>query len=216
MTHLIISGENLTSLEGIDLTNVTYLDCINNSLTSLPALPQCLLQLRCGANRLTSLPTLPIGLKWLECEYNLLTSLPLLPEGLETLGCEFNRLTSLPLLPEALRELNCEYNLLTSLPLLPEGLEELICVCNKLVSLPILPLSLSKLRCAGNYVLFKTNIDDIKLDEYNQMRKDMGWKTVSSIRKNELKEMREKWKIWQYRLDGAKYNQAEKEMNKLN
>ncbi len=195
MNDLILSGMGLVSLDNYDLSEIVFLDCSNNRLTSLPTLPQGLLYLYCGDNMLTSLPTLPIGLKVLECYHN--------------------QLVSLPMLPTSLVELNCNDNKLTSLPQLSEGLEELYCRVNNLKSLPILPISLWKLKCTNNHLLPKTNLDDIKLDEYNQMRKDLGLKTVSIVSKKELKEMREKWTIWKYRIDGEKYNQAEKEMKDI-
>ena len=40
-------------------TSLTYLDCNNNSITSLPALPNSLKWLDCSDNQLTEMPTLP-------------------------------------------------------------------------------------------------------------------------------------------------------------
>ena len=62
-----LSQRRLTTLEGIDLTGVMYLDCSYNDLTSLPELP--------------------IGLKVLQCSYNRLTSLPVLPHTVEKIYC---------------------------------------------------------------------------------------------------------------------------------
>ncbi len=85
----------IANLNGIQyFTSLTYLNCYNNSLTSLPALPNTLAYLECENNGLMNLPSLPNTLHYLYCSNNLLTSLPTLPNSLRTLYCNGNSLTS--------------------------------------------------------------------------------------------------------------------------
>lgn len=115
-----VGGRGIASLEGICyFTELQFLSCDNNKLTSLPELPSSLTKLECWGNQLTSLPELPSGLTWLNCEGNQLTSLPGLPSGLTFLWCSYNQLTSLPELPSVLTWLNCEGNQLTEIKLNP-------------------------------------------------------------------------------------------------
>ena len=60
MSILDLSHRGLTTLEGIDLTGVTYLDCSFNKLTSLPELPIGLKNLLCSYNKLTFYLLFPI------------------------------------------------------------------------------------------------------------------------------------------------------------
>ena len=145
------------------------LNCDFNQLTTLPELPNSLIELRCIVNQLTSLPELPNSLETLDCDQNQLTSLPELPNSLETLYCEQNQLTSLPELPNALHFLNCRENLLTALPELPNSLHYLYCSHNQITALPELPNSLSNLYCIYNQitilpelpeVMYSLNVDD--------------------------------------------------------
>ena len=80
VTHLDLSGLNLTNLAGLELfPNLQSLDCSNNQLTSLdlsgnPALEH----VNCAFNRLTTLDlSQNQKLISLNCEMNLLTSLNL-------------------------------------------------------------------------------------------------------------------------------------------
>ena len=146
-----VGGRGIASLEGICyFTELQFLSCDNNKLTSLPELPSGLTTLYCLVNQLTSLPGLPSGLTDLWCGDNQMTLLPDLPSGLTRLYCEDNQLTSLPDLPSGLSVLGCEYNQLTSLPDLPSGLTWLNCEGNQLMSLPGLPSGLTVLDCDGN------------------------------------------------------------------
>ncbi len=130
--------------------SLTFLDCGNNELTTLPTLP-ALNTLRCKSNRLTSLPTLPSALKELDCGFNSSLSLPdPLPVTLEVLACVHNSLTTLPSLPTTLKVLQYGRNPLCPFPLLPSTLERLDCDDNGLVILPSLPSSLQYLDCSYN------------------------------------------------------------------
>ncbi len=210
MKELLLPYKDLTSLDGIDLTNVTYFDCSGNFLTSLPTLPDCLQRLICCNNLLTSLPALPDSLLQLGCGDNKLTSLPSLPIGLLSLSCSHNKLTFLPTLPHGIIEIYCRENILSSLPSLPDSLVQLSCSNNKLTFLPILPIGLRYLSREGNS-LPKKGHAKIKLQQHNQMRQDMGLPIVGKMENGQ--EIKDQWTIWQYRLDGEKYNTAKSVMN---
>ena len=104
-------GFNFNSFEELlkidNYNDITYLDCRNNSLYILPALPSSLTYFCCRNNFLTSLPNLPSSLTHFCCRINNLTSLPTLPSSLEYLDCDENSLTTLPTLPSSLCNLKC-------------------------------------------------------------------------------------------------------------
>jgi len=144
-TYIDVSSKCIYELPDITrFMNLQHLDCDNNNLTSLPALPESLIYLSCHRNNLRSLPALPANLQYLYCCSNPLRSLPLtLPENLVHLYCASNKLTSLPALPANLLHLLCTDNKLNSLPKLPESLQYLHCGHNILTSMPMLPESIS-------------------------------------------------------------------------
>jgi len=196
---LDLSNRGLTSLDGIDLTGVTELNCSDNLLTSLPDLSDLhsLEVLYCGYNQLTSLPPLPSSLKQLWCNANRLTSLSDLPD-LRTLYCDYNQLTSLPPLPSSLIVLRCCNNQLTSLPDLKNllDLEIFYCQENQLTELPDLPWGVS-------------DWDRTKLRQYNKRCADLGMGQVDRLPELEQwNEVAEKHLIWQYRIGGEKWAKA--------
>ncbi|MEI6523616.1 MAG: hypothetical protein WCO37_08980, partial [Bacteroidota bacterium] len=148
---LIVSSSNISNLFGVQFfDNLSILNCYNNILYSLPALPSTLSYLDCSITQLNSLPALPSSLDSLYCRENHLSSLSILPSSLKYLDCYGNDLSSLPVLPSSLTYLNCQYNQLTSLPSFPSTLTFLNCAYNQLSSLPTLPNSLEKLWCSYN------------------------------------------------------------------
>jgi Leucine-rich repeat (LRR) protein len=170
-TSLDVSNKTISNLTGINgFTNLRTLNCSQNQLTSLPALPTTLTNLNCGINQLASLPTLPAGLQILTCYVNALTSLPTLPNVLDQLYAQANRLTTLPAFPNSLRfadfssnliinvssitgsslrNLYLNQNSITMLPALPNSLQYLYVSQNQLASLPNLP-NLIVLYCDNN------------------------------------------------------------------
>jgi|GEM_PF-1933747 len=114
--NLNISNRSISSLAGLEYfvgTNLTGLNCSQNQLTALPALPTSLTGITCSNNQLTSLPALPTGLTYLECNGNYLSELPALPAGLNALFCGANRLIGLPSLPASLTNIFwCDMNYL--------------------------------------------------------------------------------------------------------
>ena len=128
ITFMYISELELTDIDGIKFfTDLNFLICNSNQLTSLPELPQSLISIECIQNQLTSLPELPQSLKYLYCWGNQLTSLPEMPQNLLGLYCSQNQLVTLPQLPEGLSTLSCYDNLLTILPEISEELRGLYC-----------------------------------------------------------------------------------------
>jgi hypothetical protein len=151
--NLVVSDSGITNLTGVQyFDGLTYLDCSNCQLSSLPPLPSSLIYLTCRNNKLTSLPSLPGSIRQLDCLTNQLTTLPVLPSSLNYFRCSENKLSSLPSLPDSLTIFDCSYNLLVSLPSLPDTLDYLRCTNNLLVSLPSLPDSLTELYCNDNYI----------------------------------------------------------------
>src|SRR5665213_2835566 len=128
---LELDGHGISNLYGLQFfTSLTLLQCANNSLSTLPQLPETLIELYCNSNQLTSLPALP--------------------KSLLVLDCSSNQLSSLPTLPPTLKHLTCFRNKLTSLPELPRQLAEFICYGNKIICLPILPNSITTMDISGN------------------------------------------------------------------
>ena len=109
------------------------LDCDDNKINNLPALPPNLEKLYCSRNELTTLPILPLNLKILFCPENQLESLPILPLKLESLSCRENKITNLPALPPNLEKLyclDCTKNKLKEPPIIPNGCFSAINIVN--------------------------------------------------------------------------------------
>ncbi len=164
-TDLNVSGENIYNLTGLDyFTNLTYLSCANNNLSSLPSLPSSLRYLYCGQNNLTSLPSLPSSLETLSCNNNNLTSLSLSGRSalsyldcsnntsMTSLYCYNNALTTLKVTGcSAMTGLYCYKNKLSSLDLSGcTKMTVLSCYENQISTMSSLPTSLVKLYCNDN------------------------------------------------------------------
>ena len=170
MQYINVTHKFVSNLAGIMFfKNLTYLDCENNLLSSLPNLPNSLYSLYCDYNQLTSFPSLPTSLTSLSCSYNHLANLPTLPDSLQELYCNNNLLINLPTFPKTLLYIHCNDNLLTSLPTLPNSLNQLFCYSNpNLFCLPILPKLLnylvidnSKIKCLPNINLSLSIVDSV-------------------------------------------------------
>ena len=169
---------NLNGIEGFK--NLVELNCSNNDLKTLPALPEtlqilicvgnnltkieklspALTKLDCSDNQLTELPFLPVNLLDLDCEKNYLTAINISQLALERLSCSDNQLYVLPDLPKNLLKLDCNNAQLTIIPALPNGLIELECAHNLLEKLPYLPDSLRELDCSFNRFTTLQNLPD--------------------------------------------------------
>ncbi|MEO8087566.1 MAG: T9SS type A sorting domain-containing protein [Bacteroidota bacterium] len=150
-TDINCNHYNIQNLTGVEyFTNLNYLNCLHNQLTSLPILPTSLTTLICGENQFSVIGNLPSSLSIFSCTYNQLTSLPNLPSTLTELICNQNPLTTLPTLPPSLTYIRCFACNITSLPILPASLSYLDCFTNYLDSLPNLPSALTHLDCHNN------------------------------------------------------------------
>src|ERR1700756_284930 len=85
ITHTInVYNKNISDLNGVQyFTSLTYLNCGDNPITSLPALSNTLTYLDCSYTFLTSLPAvLPNSLIYFSCYHNQISNLPALPNSL--------------------------------------------------------------------------------------------------------------------------------------
>jgi type IX secretion system substrate protein len=137
-----VAYKSIANLSGVQYFNsLTYLNCYQNSLTSLPVLSNTLDTLICDLNLITSLPNLPNTLTYLSCCCNSLTSLPNLPNSIAYLDCNSNhQITTLPLIPNTLTNLYCGYDNITCFQPFPSSIIGLI-------------ISPNPYNCLPNYVL---------------------------------------------------------------
>ncbi|MBP6731180.1 MAG: T9SS type A sorting domain-containing protein [Chitinophagales bacterium] len=154
LDYILCNNLPIRDLTGVQyFKNLNFLDCSNDSISIIPALPPRLKSFYCEKNLLTGLPALPDSIEDLSCANNALTSLPSLPASLTTLNCSFNNsLTALPTLPPRLFNLECGFGGLTRLPALPAGLLYLRCSYSAIDSLPALPDSLQQIDCQANQI----------------------------------------------------------------
>ena len=137
------SGMNIADLTGIeDFTDLTFLNCNDNQLTSLDVSNNTALNnLMCGDNQLTSLDvSTNLALEYLLCYNNSLTSLDVSQNtALTSLRFNNNQLTSLDVSANlALTYLDCDNNQLTSLDVSNNtALNYLYCPYNQLTSLDV-------------------------------------------------------------------------------
>jgi len=136
---LNLNGLQISNLEGLQaFVNLKSLECVENNLTNLPALPLNLVKLDCSMNQITNLPSLPLSLEELSCAVNHLTHIPSLPASLKIIYCNFNEIISLPTLPSTLEYLACGSNKITCLPALPS-------------TIFIGDIALNPLKCVSSY-----------------------------------------------------------------
>ncbi len=164
-THSIICGSmSIANLSGVQyFTSLSYLDCHNNLLTTLPMLPNSLTYLNCSFQNngvmpylLSSLPALPTSLTYLNCRYNVLTSLPSLPASLNYLDCGWNNLTSIPSLPNSIQTVFTGTNNIACFPTFPNSIDTLAidpnpynCLLNHIAAMDSADLA-TPLCAAGN------------------------------------------------------------------
>tara|TARA_B100001758_G_scaffold247425_1_gene265192 strand:- start:71 stop:1474 length:1404 start_codon:yes stop_codon:yes gene_type:complete len=168
--NLDISNSNISDLTGIeDFTNLEYLDCGFNQLTSLDVSQRPALEhLECDYNQLTSLDVSQSpALTSLNCSTNVITSLNLSQcPALEYLECGVNQLTSLDLSQSSsLSSLSCVGNQLTNLDVSQNtSLTQLYCAMNQLTSLDVRNgnnTNLTDFWSGNNPNLSCINVDDI-------------------------------------------------------
>lgn len=154
LSSLDCSDNSLTSLDVSQNLELTNLYCVGNQLTVL-GLGQntMLIELYCGNNQLTSLNVdQNTALEVISCDHNQLDALSLNNNAvLNELVCNDNQLTSLDVSNNSnLELLYCNNNSLTSLEI-NTGLEYLFCQFNALTSLNLTTnTDLEQLNCRNN------------------------------------------------------------------
>ena len=189
-----LSGKNISTLKGIEyFTELTSLDCSNNSLTSLDLSKNTkltylnvsinglttlslsknlsLTKLLCGTNKLTRLELYDNkSLSYLDCNNNYLKNLALpLSAELTEVYCQNNALTTLSLNDRTgVKVLNANYNSLTSLYDIPSTIQELNVGRNKFTSFSVTgKKSLTTLDVSNNTSLKSLNCPDNALTSLN-------------------------------------------------
>ncbi|MCO4814613.1 MAG: hypothetical protein KC454_07860 [Flavobacteriales bacterium] len=156
LTYLDCSNNSLASLDLTQNIDLSFLSCYNNQITSLNVTENILLCcLYCGNNQLTSLDvTQNIDLLYFTCEKNQLTSLDVTQNPvLDIFGCGWNQLTSLDVTQNSvLNRLGLVHNQITVLDVTQNTiLYSLQCEFNQLTSLDVTQNSdLSALNCHDN------------------------------------------------------------------
>ena len=152
-----VSRKNISNLKGIEyFTNLTYLDCSSNQLTSLDVSSNTALEkLWCSTNKLTEIKLNKKPALWeMWCNDNQLTNLDISGcSALEKLYCSDNQLEVLNVSQNsALEELSCFYNQLTKLDVRSNSeLSYLTCVGNQLTELDVSQnTKLTALLCSAN------------------------------------------------------------------
>ena len=135
---LYIEGLRITSLPTLP-DNLLQLDCDNTQITQLPPLPTSLTYLSCSDTQITQLPPLPKSLEYLQCDNTQVTQLPSLPDSLGYLHCDNTPITQLPELPHSLLELHCNNTKITEFPPLPDDIMLIVASGLPLERLPLLP-----------------------------------------------------------------------------
>ncbi len=182
ITKLNISESNIEGILDLSkFTQLEFLNCEFNSITSIINFPPTLKKLYCGNNHIETLDNLQhksctILLEYLNCEFNKIKQLDNLPNSLAYLDCSKNLLTNLDFLPVNLEKLILRYNdsiqkldllpqnlkyldcmsiiLITNLDNLPQNLNILKCInCKNLKSFNYIPNSLKELHCSNNILL---------------------------------------------------------------
>lgn len=167
--QLKVPSRNIANMTGIEsFTNLTFLDCSQNQITTLNVNGLTnLTNLQCYNNQLSSLDVNnSVNLQSLNCGTNQLTNIDIssLP-ALIFLECYGNQLTNLDMsIASQLKELDCTNNLLTGLDLSSQGLlEELYCGTNELSSITLHPSTVSTLK---NLAIQNNNFSNFSFNSY--------------------------------------------------
>ena len=155
LTYLSCSNNQLTTLDVSHNTALTELYCYNNQLTTLDVSHNtALTYLDCSNNQLTTLDVSHnIDLRNLHCSNNQLTTLDVSKNtDLKYLSCSNNQLTTLDVSKNtALTDLSCSNNQLTTLDVSHNtALTYLVCYNNQLTTLDVSHnTALTDLSCSG-------------------------------------------------------------------
>ena len=187
LTYLDCGNNSLTSLDVSHNTALTTLDCQGNSITSLDVSHNtALTNLECYTNDLTSLDVSHnTALTYLDCYHNQLSSLDVSHNiALTYLDCNRNSLSSLDVSHNtALTILDCGNNSLSSLDVSHNtAFARLYCFINRLTSLDLAKnTALSSLFCYGNKL---TSLDLTKNTLLNILRCDTNKLASLDLTKN--------------------------------
>ncbi len=171
ITSIDCSGQNLTSMEGIEkFVNLESLTCSKNKLTALNVSQNTkLTYLNCSQNQLTSLDiSRNTVLQELDCSANFLTALDISGNVvLQRLFCNSNQLSVLNTTANtALQTLNCGENQLSVLDVTRNtALQSLSCYNNQLAALDVTHnTALTHLDCDANRLTALDASDNIALE----------------------------------------------------
>lgn len=189
---LYIEGLRITSLPTLP-DNLLQLDCGDTQITQLPPLPTSLTFLACSDTQITQLPPLPKSLSFLDCSNTKITQIPPLPDSLENLHCSNTPITQLPELPHSLLELHCDNTKITQLPPLPDDINYIDARNLRLERLPLLPSDFSALLTLLPNPK-RNPLYDEALDAYNEEGVDIS-KYNDAVRKvDRIEELKRKTK----------------------
>jgi hypothetical protein len=181
--NIVASSLGITDLTGIEaFTNITELDCHNNSLTSLNVSSNTALNnLYCGDNLLTSLNVSGLtSLLEIHCYMNQLTSFNVSSNtALMLLNCWGNLLSDLNVSGlTSLYNIDCGTNLLTSLDVSSNtALTQFFCYENLLTNLNVKNgnnTSITNFSATDNPSLTCIQVDDATWSRINWTNKDAG------------------------------------------
>lgn len=138
---------NVSNLDGIQyFDNLEILTVNYHPLTSIPYLPQDLIELNAAFCDLTNITNFPASLEKIEISANNLSSLPALPSGLiEYIRAQMPTLPVETSLPSTLEIYNVSQCNVLNLPTLPSSLLNLGIGGNYGINIPILPAGLQTL-----------------------------------------------------------------------
>lgn len=146
MVTLSCDSCSIASIQDLDnATGMTYFNCGNNNLGSLPALPISLSYLNCNQNLLTTLPALPETMSYLNASDNLIANAPAaIPYGVTDLYLGNNQITSMfSTLPAALVTMSIFNNPMTSLSVtFPAALGWIVASGMSITSFPDVPAAM--------------------------------------------------------------------------
>ena len=174
---------SISNIYGVQFfDNLSVLSINYHPITSIPFLPQNLIELNAAYCNLTTITNLPNTIEKIEITSNDLTSLPTLPAGLvtyyrgsmpglpietslpvtlELYNVQQCNVVNLPTLPSGLKNLSIGSNYSINIPILPAGLETLGIDHLNLTSLPPIPASLTYLWAANNNFVSLTSFPPI-------------------------------------------------------
>ncbi len=158
---LNIQPSGIQDLTGIEyFTSLRKLECYDNTLSTLNAVPFSLDTLLIENALIITLPMLPNSMIWLGCAFcSNLSGFTNIPSGLVWLGISYTAVNSIVSLPPGLQYLECIGAPLFDMPQLPQSMLLINCMnCSQLTCLPTLPDNLVQLTASGSGITCLPNI----------------------------------------------------------